>query len=161
MYNLIVGVLAVSLMIGVAVAGLTYLGPAFTNSSTKVVAAELVNSAEQIQGAEALYKLDNGGAYSVDSATPGSGVTALEPSYLSSTPAVPASLSAGPWVITGGTDANSNPTAVLSLALTGSDAAVLAVQAEMAKEVGTYGGTGTAPYGISGAAGAYSFSFNL
>ena len=94
MFNLIVTVLAVIVMIAVAVAGLSYLGPAFTTASTRAAVAQVMNASAQIEGAQSLRRAENGGEGTVD-ATPGSAVASLvSDGYLKTVPAVPPSTTA-------------------------------------------------------------------
>ena len=143
MFNLIVTILALVLMIGAAIAGLTYLGPAFTNSQTKATVAAMLNASEQFQGAEALFKSDNGGSYSADL------TTSISPYYLSSSPVVPSAFTGSSWAL-GGTAAV--PTVTLAL----SGPAALAVCTLIKGEVGV-----TGPYGCDSYTAPTSFYFNL
>ena len=147
MFNLIVTVLAIVIMIAVAIAGLSYLGPAFENAASKAVAVQLVNAGQQFAGAEALYKADNGGSYDVD-ATAGSAATDLVTNgYLSAIPAIP-KVATGPWTIA---PAVAPALPVLTLKLT---SAAVAACVELNKEA-------TGVYSCDSLTAPTTFSFAL
>lgn len=152
MFNLIVTVLAIVIMIAVAIAGLSYLGPAFENAAAKAVVAQIINGGEQVAGAEALYRADNGGAYDVDGATAGSAVLDLVAGgYLSGAPATP-SVATGVWTVAPGVAGTNNGNPVLTLSLD-SKKAVAACTIINAENTGVYAcDDATAPT---------TFSFNM
>ena len=90
MFQLIVSVIAIALVAILAAASIYYGGSAFTSSNTKGAVAALINSGEQIAGANALYKVDN----TVGATT----MTALEPVYLAGDP-TPPKFASGAWSI--------------------------------------------------------------
>ena len=145
MFNLIVNILAVLLMIGVAIAGLTYLGPAFTNAQTKATFAAMLNAGEQFQGAEALYKADNGGNYGL--------IGDLSPTYLSATPVVPSAFVSGTGWLVVIDSANSTATATLDLSGAGTKAATAVAVCALVP-------TG-APFNCDVPAAPTKFSFSL
>lgn len=59
MFQLIVSVIAIALVAILAAASIYYGGSAFTNSNAKGAAAALINSGEQIAGANTLYSVDH------------------------------------------------------------------------------------------------------
>lgn len=60
MFQLIVAVISIALIAALAIASIFYGGDAFTKSSEKANVTTLVNQAQQISGAAALYKTENG-----------------------------------------------------------------------------------------------------
>lgn len=60
MFQLIVAVISIVLVAALAIASIFYGGEAFVKSSEKAVVTTLINQAQQISGASALYKADNG-----------------------------------------------------------------------------------------------------
>ena len=60
MFQLIVAVISIALIAALAIASIFYGGDAFTKSSEKANVTTLVNQAQQIAGAAALYKTENG-----------------------------------------------------------------------------------------------------
>lgn len=60
MFNLIVSVISIALLAALAIASVFYGGEAFTNSSEKANVTTIVNQAQQIAGAAALYRTENG-----------------------------------------------------------------------------------------------------
>ena len=60
MFQLIVAVISIALVAALAIASIFYGGDAFTKSSEKAVVTTLINQGQQIAGAAALYKTDNG-----------------------------------------------------------------------------------------------------
>ncbi|MGY3581524.1 hypothetical protein ACVIGB_000405 [Bradyrhizobium sp. USDA 4341] len=91
MFQLIVSVIAIALVAILAAASIYYGGSAFTSSNTKGAVAALINSGEQIAGANALYKVDN----TVDVDT----IDHLQPVYLAAAPTAP-KFASGAWTIT-------------------------------------------------------------
>ena len=166
MFNLIVTVLAIIIMIAVAIAGLSYLGPAFENAASKAVAVQLVNAGQQFAGAEALFKADNGGSYDVDATAGSTATDFVTQGYLSAIPAIP-KVATGPWLVTGPTGGTpavmaADGTTVttpavpassgkVSLALTAGAAAACT---ELAKEK-------TGVYGCDSVTAPTVFTFNL
>ena len=97
MLNLVATVVAVIVMIAVAVAGLSYLGPGFSNAQVSAHAAQFLNSAIQIEGAQSLARASDGGVYTTD-VHPGDAVASLVANgYLQQAPAIP------PYAIAGAT----------------------------------------------------------
>lgn len=78
MFQLIVAVISIALVAALAIASIFYGGDAFTKSSTKAQVTTLINQGQQIAGAAALYKTDNG-------ASPAT-VATLVPNYLAAAP---------------------------------------------------------------------------
>lgn len=62
MFQLIVAVISIALIAALAIASIFYGGDAFTKSSEKANVTTLINQAQQIAGAAALYKTENGTA---------------------------------------------------------------------------------------------------
>lgn len=60
MFQLIVAVISIALIAALAIASIFYGGDAFTKSSEKANVTTLINQAQQIAGASALYKTDRG-----------------------------------------------------------------------------------------------------
>jgi len=58
--QLIVAVISIALVAALAIASIFYGGDAFTKSSTKAQVTTLINQGQQIAGAAALFKTDNG-----------------------------------------------------------------------------------------------------
>lgn len=97
MFQLIVAVISIALVAALAIASIFYGGDAFTKSSERANVTTLINQAQQIAGAAALYKTDNG----VDA--PGGAVAdghALVGDYLSQAPNG-GKISTGAWTIVG------------------------------------------------------------
>lgn len=88
MFQLIVAVISIALVAALAIASIFYGGEAFTRSSEKANVTALVNQAQQISGAYALYKTDVG--------APPAAVTNLSPSYLAALP-TPSKVADGAW----------------------------------------------------------------
>lgn len=87
MFQLIVAVIAIALVIALTLASIFYGGSAFTRSSLKANVAAVVNQAQQIAGANVLYRTDN----AKDATT----VQALvSNNYLAEAPVAPAAVSA-------------------------------------------------------------------
>jgi hypothetical protein len=61
MFQLIVAVISIALVAALALASIFYGGEAFTRGQLKAQVATMVNQAQQISGANTLYKNDNGG----------------------------------------------------------------------------------------------------
>lgn len=104
MFQLIVAVISIALFAALAIAAMYYGGDAFTKSSEKANLTTLVNQAQQISGAAALYKTDKG--YGIETTT-ATGATlvddlATDPAgYLSAVP-TPSKIAEGAWDITAG-----------------------------------------------------------
>jgi hypothetical protein len=60
MFQLIVAVISIALVAALAIASIYYGGSAFSSSSLRANVVTLVNAGQQISGAQALYKTDNG-----------------------------------------------------------------------------------------------------
>ena len=60
MFQLIVAVISIALVAALAIASIFYGGDAFTKSSERANVTALINQAQQIAGANALYKTDTG-----------------------------------------------------------------------------------------------------
>lgn len=101
MFQLIVAVISIALIAALAIASIFYGGDAFTKSSEKANVTTLINQAQQIAGAAALYKTDAGksiGTGVVDDAN-----TLLVGGYLAQSPSV-AKVATGAWYISQDTD---------------------------------------------------------
>jgi len=93
MFQIIVGVIAIALAAALAAASIFYGGSAFMSSTAKAQTTTLVNSAQQISGAQALYRTDNAGASAGD-------ITALvTANYLQAVPTAPSVASDGTWTL--------------------------------------------------------------
>lgn len=97
MFNLIVAVISIALIVIIAIATIYYGGVAFTKSGDKAAVATLVNGAQQISGAAAIYKTDTGLDISTAKLSDGT----LTPEYLTSLPAAPA-IATGSWTVSNG-----------------------------------------------------------
>lgn len=103
MFQLIVAVISIALIAALAIASIFYGGDAFTKSSEKANVTTLINQAQQIAGAAALYKTDKGVNVYTDLATPydvDSGST-LVGEYLANAPTA-SKIATGPWQIVNG-----------------------------------------------------------
>lgn len=80
MFSLIITIISIALVAALAVAGVFHGGAAFTSGTAKANAATIVNQAQQITGANALYANDNAGTFATDPSTLQSG------GYLTSVP---------------------------------------------------------------------------
>ncbi len=60
MSNVLIGIIGVILFIGLALAGALFLGPRFQQSTANSKAAAIIQSLQQIQSAENLYRLNEG-----------------------------------------------------------------------------------------------------
>lgn len=92
MFQLIVTLLAIALGAAAALATVYYGGSAFSSGGVQANASALQSGASQISGAVALYSNQNAGSLPADVAT-------LVPSYLSSAPVLPSSLSGASWTM--------------------------------------------------------------
>lgn len=93
MFNLIVVVISIALLAIIAVASIFYGGDAWTQSSEKANVTTLINQGQQISGAAALYKADNGVAVAT--------IADLETAkYLSNVPQA-GKITTGDWAIDG------------------------------------------------------------
>ena len=81
MFSLIITVISIALVAALAVSTLYFGGDAFNAGSDKAKAATIVNQAQQIDGANTIFRLDTG-ALASDLADD------LVPEYLASTPQV-------------------------------------------------------------------------
>src|SRR3546814_5196795 len=69
MFQLIVAVISIALLAALAGASIFYGGAAFSGSTAKANVSSLVNQGQQIAGAAALFRTDNGGTTPTDIAT--------------------------------------------------------------------------------------------
>jgi hypothetical protein len=102
MFQLIVAVISIALVAALALASIFYGGEAFTRGQLKAQVATMVNQAQQISGANTLYKNDNGGndAKTVaELVTPPNGVK-----YLTVDITPPTKIASGFWGINTTTD---------------------------------------------------------
>jgi hypothetical protein len=161
MFQLIVSVIAIALVAILAAASIYYGGSAFTSSNTKGAVAALINSGEQISGANALYKVDN----TVDAGT----LAALEPVYLAGDPTAP-KFASGNWTITAAVAAvgGATPTpavpgfAAIPLSATSADQVCAEVQNQGGSD--DRSGTSAAPTKVFGCithAGAPAFAYKM
>lgn len=79
MFQLIVAVISIVLVAALAIASIFYGGEAFVKSSEKAVVTTLVNQAQQISGASALYRADNGVAATIEGLAVGGEYLAAAP----------------------------------------------------------------------------------
>ena len=87
MFSLIITVISIALVAALAVSTLYFGGDAFNAGSDKAKASTVVNQAQQIDGANTIFRLDTGAfAASVD---------ALVPEYLASAPVVDDTIASG------------------------------------------------------------------
>lgn len=95
MFQLIVAVISIALIAALAGASIFYGGSAFSGSTAKANVSALINQGQQIGGAMALYRTDNGGANA------GTIQALIDGAYLQSAPAVPAVADTGAaWTLT-------------------------------------------------------------
>lgn len=84
MFSLIITVISIALVAVLAVASIYYGGSAMSQGTAKANASTLVNHGQQLNGANAMFKNDNGGSDA-------GGITALVTAqYLSAAPVPPA-----------------------------------------------------------------------
>lgn len=95
MFQLIVAVISIALVAALAIASIFYGGDAFTKSSEKAVVTTLINQGQQIAGAAALYKTDNGVAAPAGEITVGH---ALVGDYLAAAPSG-SKVTSGNWYL--------------------------------------------------------------
>src|SRR3546814_334123 len=69
MFQLIFAVISIALLAALAGASIFYGGAAFSGSTAKANVSSLVNQGQQIAGAAALFRTDNGGTTPTDIAT--------------------------------------------------------------------------------------------
>src|SRR3546814_5373062 len=69
MFQLIVAVISIALLAALAGASIFYGGAAFSGSTAKANVSSLVNQGQQIAGAAALFRTDNGGTTPTDLTT--------------------------------------------------------------------------------------------
>ena len=62
MFSLIITIISIALVAALAVATIYYGGAAFNKGSADAAASQLMNAAQQVQGAVVLYAQDHGGA---------------------------------------------------------------------------------------------------
>ena len=86
MFSLIITVISIALVAVLAIASIYYGGSAMTTGTAKANAATLVNHGQQLNGANAMYKNDNGGSNAISVAD------LVSDNYLSSAPAAPSSV---------------------------------------------------------------------
>lgn len=97
MFQLIVAVISIALVAALALASIFYGGEAFTRGQLKAQVTTMINQAQQISGANTLYKTDNGGndaATVAELVSPASGVK-----YLTADITPPAKITSGAWGI--------------------------------------------------------------
>lgn len=94
MFQIIVAVIAIALAAALAAASIFYGGSAFLSSTAKAQTTTLINSAQQISGAQALYRTDNAGASANDIQD------LVSNNYLQAVPTAPAVASDGTWTLT-------------------------------------------------------------
>lgn len=102
MFQLIVAVISIALVAALALASIFYGGEAFTRGQLKAQVTTMINQAQQISGANTLYKTDNGGndAETVaELVAPASGVK-----YLTADITPPSKIASGAWGIDTGLD---------------------------------------------------------
>lgn len=92
MFQLIVAVISIALVAALALASIYYGGSAFNQGQLKAQVTTLINQAQQIVGANTLYKTDNGGSNAAS-------VAALVPTYLAVAPSAPSKITSGAWAI--------------------------------------------------------------
>ncbi|MFC4236150.1 hypothetical protein ACFOY8_13120 [Thalassospira xianhensis] len=97
MYSLIVAVISIALGVGIALSTIYYGGSAFTGSSAKTAEATLINSAQQISGATALFRTENSGNNAANIAE------LITENYLQAVPTAPNDAT-GAWEIGGVND---------------------------------------------------------
>ncbi|TLX16877.1 hypothetical protein [Rhizobium sp. MHM7A] len=66
MFQLIVAVISIALVAALALASIFYGGEAFTRGQLKAQVTTMINQAQQISGANTLYKNDKGGTDATD-----------------------------------------------------------------------------------------------
>ena len=93
MFSLIITIISIALVAALAVAGVFFGGSAFTSGTAKANAATVVNQAQQITGANALYANDNAGTFATTSSALQSG------GYLSSVPTPAAVVSTDAYAV--------------------------------------------------------------
>lgn len=96
MFQLIVAVISIALIAALAIASIFYGGDAFTKSSEKANVTTLINQAQQIAGAAALYKTETGSSIAVgvvDSAN-----SLITQDFLAQAPSV-GKIATGDWAI--------------------------------------------------------------
>lgn len=95
MFQLIVAVISIALLAALAGASIFYGGAAFSGSTAKANVSSLVNQGQQIAGAAALFRTDNGGTSPTDIVT-----DLVNNNYLQSAPTPPTVANASAWDIT-------------------------------------------------------------
>lgn len=119
MFQLIVAVISIALIAALAIASIFYGGDAFTKSSEKANVTTLVNQAQQISGAAALYKTDNGVPVNPASAI----ADLISGHYLANEPKAPKIADGTAWAIENGNVVVPFVNGADLLALCGADAA--------------------------------------
>ncbi len=89
MFQLIVAVISIALVAALALASIFYGGEAFTRSQLKAQVTTMINQAQQLSGAQTLYKTDKGGLVA---ATP---AELQSEGYLASVPVPPSKITDG------------------------------------------------------------------
>lgn len=106
MFNLIVAVISIALIAAMAAASIFYGGEAFSESTARATANTLINQAQQIDGAQSLYRIKNSGTY-----WGGSIGQFVDDGYLQAVPYSPGMI--GEWIIDRVTvESLSNPNSV-------------------------------------------------
>lgn len=101
MFSLIITIISIALVAALAVATIYYGGSAFTRGSADAAAAQLMNAAQQVNGAVVLYANDNNGQ------KPSLITVDLVPNYLTASPTLPGNastdgvVSGAQWTVTG------------------------------------------------------------
>jgi type II secretory pathway pseudopilin PulG len=91
MFQLIVAVISIALVAALALASIFYGGEAFTRSQLKAQVTTMINQAQQISGAQTLYKTDKGGSVAAT-------VVALkDAAYLAEVPTAPSKITTSSW----------------------------------------------------------------
>lgn len=93
MFQIIVAVIAIALAAALAAASIFYGGSAFMSSTAKAQTTTMVNGAQQIAGAQALYRTDNAGAWATDI-----NVDLVQGDYLQAVP-TPPQIATGSWAL--------------------------------------------------------------
>lgn len=104
MFQLIVAVISIALIAALAIASIFYGGDAFTKSSEKANVTTLINQAQQIAGAAALFKTDKGVNVYADLVTPYNVIntsTLVTEGYLANAPTA-SKIANGDWQIVNG-----------------------------------------------------------
>jgi type II secretory pathway pseudopilin PulG len=96
MFQLIVAVISIALVAALALASIFYGGEAFTRSQLKAQVTTMINQAQQISGAQTLYKTDKGGSVA-------NTVAELKAAnYLAEEPTAPSKITTSAWQLDNG-----------------------------------------------------------